>query len=206
MTRANVWAVAFAKPSNLWQPAPSWKPHEWTPLSTALGRVNASVDAIVLAEIDLRQDLVTGRIKSALRYLLSDDGAKQVRLLLQPRFWSHLKIMQIVPADPVLVEGNVEGRPLEIARGFFVCTADLDKHYPVTAAVAGPPDVVQPHADGRKRSVRLAKELMATVFPEGEWRRMGPMAVRKRCEPEAEARQVELPSSDSFSRAMGRRK
>jgi hypothetical protein len=69
-----------------------------------------------------------------------------------------------------------------------------------------PPSKDNPKDADRRWSVRLAKELMAAVFPQGEWRRMGPMAVRKRCEPEAEARQVQLPSPDSFSRAMGRRK
>ena len=47
---------------------------------------------------------------------------------------------------------------------------------------------------------------MAATFPQGEWRRMGVTAVRKRCEVEAEKRQVQLPSPDSFSRAMGRRR
>jgi hypothetical protein len=54
--------------------------------------------------------------------------------------------------------------------------------------------------------VRLAKELMDTVFPRGEWRQMGPRAVRKGCEQEVNTRRVQLPSSDSFSRAMGRRR
>jgi hypothetical protein len=202
---ADVWTAAFVKPSKLWQPAPSWKPHEWTPLRVALGRIKDRVDDFVWGEIDLHQDLVAGRVKSALRYLLSDTGTKEIRLLLQPKFWQHLKITAMGASEPALVDGNVEGQPLEIFGGcFFVRTVDLDEHYPVTPA-ARPPDVVQPHAGGRKRSVRLAKELMAAVFPEGEWRRMGPVAVRKRCEPEAEARQVELPSADSFSRAMGRR-
>jgi hypothetical protein len=206
MTRpADVWAAAFVKPSKLWRLAPSWKPHEWTPLSVALGRIEDSLAGdIELAEIDLHQELVSGGVGSALWYLSSDEGSKQIRLLLQPKFWRHLKITAIGSTN-LLVEGDVEGRPLEMALGFFVRTADLNKHY-WGVPPAGPPDVVQLHAAGRKRSVHLAKELMAAVFPQGEWRRMGPMAVRKRCEPEAEARQVQLPSPDSFSRAMGRRK
>ena len=59
-------------------------------------------------------------------------------------------------------------------------------------------------ADGPK--VRLAKELMDAVFPQGEWRQMAVRAVRKGCEQEAKKRQVPLPSSDSFSRAMDRRR
>jgi hypothetical protein len=59
-------------------------------------------------------------------------------------------------------------------------------------------------ADGPK--VRLAKELMDAAFPQGEWRQMGVRAVRKGCEQEAKTRRVQLPSSDSFSRAMGHRR
>jgi hypothetical protein len=54
-------------------------------------------------------------------------------------------------------------------------------------------------------AVRLAKELMAAVFPQDEWREMKIRAVRKRCEQQAKARRVPLPSADSFSLAMGRR-
>ena len=59
-------------------------------------------------------------------------------------------------------------------------------------------------ADGPK--VRLAKELMDAAFPQSEWRQMGVRAVRKGCEQEANTRQVQVPSPDSFSRAMGRRR
>lgn len=59
-------------------------------------------------------------------------------------------------------------------------------------------------ADGPK--VRLAKELMDAAFPQGEWRQMGVRTVRKVCDKEAKTRRVQLPSPDSFSRAMGRRR
>ena len=55
-------------------------------------------------------------------------------------------------------------------------------------------------------AVRLAKELMAAVFPQGEWRQMKIKAVQKGCEQEAKTRGVPLPSVDSFSWAMGRRR
>jgi hypothetical protein len=54
--------------------------------------------------------------------------------------------------------------------------------------------------------VRLANELMDATFPQGEWRQMGVRAVRKRCEQQAKTGGVQLPSPDSFSRAMGRRR
>ena len=60
--------------------------------------------------------------------------------------------------------------------------------------------------DGDGPKVRLAKELMDAAFPQGEWRQMGVRTVRKVCEQEAKKRRVQLPSSDSFSRAMGRRR
>jgi hypothetical protein len=126
---ADVWAAAFAKPSKLWQPAPNWKPHEWTPLSVALGRIKDIVGDFGWAEIDLHQALATGRIKSALRYSLSDDGTQQSGLLLQPKFWRHLKIIAMGLSEPALIEGKVNGRQLDIAgRLFFVRTADLNKY------------------------------------------------------------------------------
>ena len=64
----------------------------------------------------------------------------------------------------------------------------------------------QPPTDEEGWAVHLAKELMAAAFPQGEWRQMGIRAVRKGCEREAKKRQVPLPSPDSFSRAMGRRR
>ena len=59
---------------------------------------------------------------------------------------------------------------------------------------------------GSRSGEQLARELMAATFSQGEWRRMGPRAVRKACEPKANEWQVPLPSPDSFSRAMGRRR
>jgi hypothetical protein len=111
-------------------------------LFVALDRIKRSVGG--WAEIDLHQDFMTGRVKSALRYLLSDDGTKQVWLLLRPGFWSQLRIIGMGPHEPVLVEGNVEGQPLESspAWAFFARTVDLDKRYRVVSA-AGPPDVAQ---------------------------------------------------------------
>jgi hypothetical protein len=68
-----------------------------------------------------------------------------------------------------------------------------------------PPSGDDPKDEGAPM-VRLAKELMDAVFLQREWRRMKVVVVRKRCEPIARARGVQLPSPDSFSRAMGRRK
>jgi hypothetical protein len=55
-------------------------------------------------------------------------------------------------------------------------------------------------------AIRFAKELMAAKFPGDEWQAMKIKAVRKACEEGARARGRPLPSADSFSRAMGRRR
>jgi hypothetical protein len=53
--------------------------------------------------------------------------------------------------------------------------------------------------------IRLAKELIAATYSGGEWRTMRTVNIRHGCAPAAEARGVRLPSTDSFSRALGRR-
>ena len=146
--RADVWAAAFAKPSKLWRPLPSWEPYEWTPLSVALGRIKDAVGDYGWAETDLHQDFATGRIKSALRYPLDKNNTRQCQLLLQPRFWPRLKVFVLSPSD-VLVEGKVERRRLEMSGWiFFAHAADLDRRYsgaaPLTGAQQPEPEPRQP--------------------------------------------------------------
>ena len=82
---------------------------------------------------------------------------------------------------------------------FFVWKPALAKIWPTLF----PPD--EKDEDGW--ALRLAKELMQTVYPNDEWRQMTTIkAVRTGCAPEAERRGVKLPSLDSFARAMGRRR
>jgi hypothetical protein len=54
--------------------------------------------------------------------------------------------------------------------------------------------------------VQRARELMNAVYANGEWRTMMIKAVHAGCTEEARAREWRLPSPDSFSIAMGRRK
>jgi hypothetical protein len=54
--------------------------------------------------------------------------------------------------------------------------------------------------------VRRAKILMGAVYRNGEWRSMMIKAVRDACAKEAQGRGWRLPSTDSFSIAMGRRR
>lgn len=68
------------------------------------------------------------------------------------------------------------------------------------------PSLTDNPKDADRPKVRLAKQLMDATFSQDEWRQMGVRAVRKRCEGEATKRRVQLPSPDSFSRAMERRR
>jgi hypothetical protein len=58
-------------------------------------------------------------------------------------------------------------------------------------------------------AIRLAKELMAITFPQGQWQGMTAAAVRHRCDLDSRVKAVlkeknkPLPSRDSFARAMG---
>jgi hypothetical protein len=78
-------------------------------------------------------------------------------------------------------------------------------HYTVIVQISERPPCMDNPEDADGPKVRLAKELMAAAFPQGEWRQMGVRAVRKGCEEEAKTRRVQLPSPDTFSRAMRRR-
>jgi hypothetical protein len=65
----------------------------------------------------------------------------------------------------------------------------------------------RPAKDGRQ--VRRAKTLMVITYPDGAWRRMTIVAVRKGCERAWKAGKAgngPLPSSDVFARAMDRRR
>jgi hypothetical protein len=152
-TLGDDWAAAFAKPSKLWRSAPNWKPHEWTLLNVALGRIKDSVGSFDIAAFDLHQHFVTGQMKSALRHLY---GTKESRILLRPEFWQPVKIRHGHMPGHARVEGDIEGLGLgeghhidglpPLAGGtwiYFVRTADLDKHYPVAPA-ARQPNLVQP--------------------------------------------------------------
>jgi hypothetical protein len=109
---------------------------------------------------------------------------------------------------PVTAWGLPSGRGWLEGRGGWVELRSGGKfgltQYTVVV-VSAPPLMDNPKdADGPK--VRLAKELMDAAFPQGEWRQLGIRAVRKGCEQKAKTRGMPLPSADSFSRAMGRRR
>jgi hypothetical protein len=60
-----------------------------------------------------------------------------------------------------------------------------------------------------ERQVSRAKTLMFITYPDGEWRKMTVVAVRKGCEPAWKAGKAgdgPFPSRDAFARGMGRRR
>jgi hypothetical protein len=190
----DLWVAAFAKPSELWQPAPDLKPHEWTPLPVALERAKDRI-GLDQAGFELQEHFATGRIKTALQHLY---GTKMSRLFLQPPFWEPLEFRR-GQGGFVRLEGTVAG--LWLGGGswaFFVSTANLDRHYPVTA-----PKQFQPQGGPQ---VKFAEELMLETFPHEEWRAMTPSAVRYACQNLAKKQKKPLPGRDSFARAMGRRR
>ena len=73
-------------------PPPNLSPHEWAPLQEAFIRIIASVESFQLAVHDLYQDLLNGRLKSALRQISSDD--KATWRLLKPSDWGQWKVRQ----------------------------------------------------------------------------------------------------------------
>jgi len=87
---------------------------------------------------------------------------------------------------------------------FFVWGPDVEEFFGDKSSAPQPQQ--QPQEDEPQRpAVRRAKELMAAVFPNDEFRTMKVKVVWSACAPEAKIRQIPLPSPDSFSRAMGRR-
>ena len=109
------------------KPTPKFRPHEWVPIDDAYTQVLACVGSPELAERDLYQDLLDGRLKTAFRHI-SRDG-NETRRELKPSDWrqwtigsgseSHRVYVHAVDEDYKIVDGY-----------FFVRRADLDKHYP----------------------------------------------------------------------------
>jgi hypothetical protein len=109
------------------KPTPKFSPREWVPIDDAYTQVLACVGSPELAERDLYQDLLDGRLKTVFRHI-SRDG-NETRRELKPSDWrqwtigsgseSHRVYVHAVDEDYKIVDGY-----------FFVRRADLDKHYP----------------------------------------------------------------------------
>jgi hypothetical protein len=85
--------------------------------------------------------------------------------------------------------------------------AEIDRVQAIRDGLIPPtrPRRMESRKESRKKpQVSFAKELIAAVYPGGEWRIKTSGVVRHACASEAEARGRPLPSRDSFARAMDR--
>jgi hypothetical protein len=176
---------------------------DWIWLREALALAVAVLGSVALANERLREWLAAakvpwscmsweGRPRKGITSLLNlGSGAKYPG---DPQFWSvgHLDIDWEDNGARERGAGGAQALGVKVSRTHLL------------ELLPGAPRTDNPKGEDGPM-VRLAKELMAAEFPQGEWRQMKPMAVRKRCEEKAKTRQVPLPSPDSFSRAMGRR-
>ena len=123
------------------EPPPNWSPHEWAALPEAFNRIVPSGGPLMPALHALRQDLVSGRLESALRQI-SRDGQetwrslkpsdwRQWRLQLQRTFQSKPPEIKVIPIDKDEALDEHE-------HCFFVRRADLDKRYPATPLAPAP--------------------------------------------------------------------
>jgi hypothetical protein len=117
------------------KPAPlDWS--QWVPLQEALFRIRDTVGSLKLAVHELNEDLLTGRLKSALRQI-SCDGEEPWRLLKSSdwrqrrvRYEDGLKIE--LPSDRYANVTCIGDASLQ-GHYYIVRRADLDKHYPIAA-------------------------------------------------------------------------
>ena len=134
------------------KPAPpsNWSRHEWAPLQEAFNRIVASGGPLMPALHGLRQDLLCGRLESALRQISSD--GQETWSLLEPSDWRQWRLqllrtfqskveIKVIPIDKDEALDEHEHR-------FFVRRAGLDKRYPATPLPATTSD---PRTDDRRR-------------------------------------------------------
>jgi hypothetical protein len=171
-------------------------PREWAPLEEAFNRIKAWIGSTELTERDLHQDLLTGRLKSAVR-CIEPDGT-ETRIILEPAFWRWPPANAGVSSLWTdwwkgrfevghLVEGRIETK----TRYFFVRRCDVDKFYPIATSSGPQPsprlaakEPVPP--DGPKSG--SADAWIDELFPNGEWRLMTAKQVHDGIAREAEKR------------------
>jgi hypothetical protein len=192
--------VSRCRPS---RPLPAELPLDdprWVPLPDVHQLFWQRTGSWYLAAVDLRKALRTRGLRSMIRYLPRERIHRPElpeRELLSADYWDDPS--EIWPSDDGLL---VRDKKRQGVFGYFYAWGpDIEEFFGDKTPAPQPQQ--QPQEDGW--AVRRAKELMAAVLRNGEWRTMGPKEVCSACEPEAKRRQVKLPSPDSFSRAMGRR-
>jgi hypothetical protein len=122
-------------------PPPNWPPHEWAALPEAFNRIVPSGGPLTPALHALRQDLLSGRLESALRQI-SRDGQETWRSL-EPSDWRQwrlqlLRTFQSKPPEIKVIPIDKDEALDEHEHRFFVRRADLDKRYPVTPLAPAP--------------------------------------------------------------------
>jgi hypothetical protein len=107
---------------------PRLDPAEWVPFNAAFAHIRAASGSRDVAEHDLRQDLRSGRLIAAWRFLKFSTGA-EVCERLKPLFWRHVRISVWVLPDRDAIRVHVVLSPG--TKGvFFISRASLYKHYP----------------------------------------------------------------------------
>jgi hypothetical protein len=116
-------------------PPPNWSLRDWAPLSEAFIRIPFSDQWASLSARELYQDLLNGRLKSALRQI-SRDGQETFRLLT-PSDWRQWRVqfrsrLRGPKINEVVIQVTSIDENEAVDGYFFVRRADLDKHYPAT--------------------------------------------------------------------------
>ena len=133
-------------------PPPNWPPHEWAALPEAFNRIAAGGGPLTVARLALHQDLLSGRLESALRQI-SRDGQETWRSLM-PSDWRQwrlqlLRTFQSKPPEIKVIPIDKDEALDEHEHCFFVRRTDLDKRYPATPLA--PATTSDPRTDDRRR-------------------------------------------------------
>jgi hypothetical protein len=136
-----------AKASTKAQPPPASTPvfsaAKWVSVAEAFERAAHALGSDDLASRDLPEDLLSGRLSTAMRRISPDGGVDTFEPIDDPSsFWKGAQVCRPLEDDP---DGWVSGLDAKLTAGFylffFVLRSDLDKLYPVGRALepASPP-------------------------------------------------------------------
>ena len=122
---------------------PTFFAHEWVPLKAVLRRIISITELREDALRSLNRDLRSGRLRSALLEISSDD--KETMTLLNPSDWQQRTVKATInPEESVWVEPYVAGLR------YFVRRANLDKCYPTPTTTDQSDDTPSPRTTTSK--------------------------------------------------------
>jgi hypothetical protein len=114
-------------------------PADWTPLQEAFARMIAVLGSSFVAERDLRNDLLAGRLVAAVRWCTSEDdweGCEQLKpaawqaTYIGARLWPHDAMIEVYPGPR-----QSKHSPGRLWRGhsldFYIARASLEERYPL---------------------------------------------------------------------------